>query len=155
MRNESQPESIRFTSDRLGFEGFRALVRELPDEAEVGSGKRGRPCFDFGWQPVPGKRRVTLCFEKAGPALALSRISSILPPGEPYVLRWRRAAGRTVAFEVHPRFFEETLRQAGLAAARFRAVPPPRFVINRRVDWLCQLLLEETEGGCPSGRAVI
>lgn len=153
MHNELQPDSIRFTSDRIGFEGFRALVRELPDEAEVGSGKRGWPCFQFGWQPVPGKRRVMLRFDKAGPALAMSRISAILPPDEPHVCRWQRAAGRTVSFEVHPRFFEETLRLAGLAAARFRVVPPPRFVINRRVGWLCQMLMEETEAGCPGGRA--
>ena len=153
MHNELQPDSIRFTSDRIGFEGFRALVRDLPDEAEVGSGKRGWPCFQFGWQPVPGKRRVMLRFDKAGPALAMSRISAILPPDEPHVCRWQRAAGRTVSFEVHPRFFEETLRLAGSAAARFRVVPPPRFVINRRVGWLCQMLMEETEAGCPGGRA--
>jgi AraC-like DNA-binding protein len=40
-----------------------------------------------------------------------------------------------------------------LAAARFRAVPPARFAINRRVDWLCRLLLEQTERGGPGGRA--
>jgi hypothetical protein len=31
-------------------------------------------------------------------------------------------------------------------------MPLPRFVINRRVDWLCQLLMQEAEHGCPSGR---
>jgi hypothetical protein len=37
MHNELLPESICFTRDRIGFAGFRALVRELPDEAEVGA----------------------------------------------------------------------------------------------------------------------
>lgn len=153
MRSEFHPESIRFTSDCVGFEGFRALVRELPDQDEAGTGKRGHARFVLACRPVREKGRTSLCFEEAGPTLAMSRISSIIPPGEPYVIRWRGAAGRIGSFQVHPRFFEDTLRRAGLAAARFRTVPPPRFVINRRVDWLCQLLMEETERGCPSGPA--
>ena len=103
--------------------------------------------------PVREKGRTSLYFEKDSPALAMSRISSIIPPDEPYLIRLERAAGRVGTFEIHPRFFEDTLRRAGLGAARFRGVPPPRFVINRRVDWLCQLLMEETERGCPGGRA--
>jgi AraC family transcriptional regulator len=153
MRNEFDPETIRFTSDRLGFAGFRALVRELPDQGEAGTGQRGRTRFMFAYRPGREKGHTRLRFEDAGHALAMGRISSILPPGEPYVVQWHRAAGRIGSFEVHPRFFEQTLRRAGLVAARFRAVPPVRFVINRRVDWLCQLLMEETERGCPGGRA--
>jgi AraC-like DNA-binding protein len=153
MRNEFDSETIRFTSDRLGFEGFRALVRDLPDSGEAGTGKRGRAPFMFAYRPGRTKGHTSVHLEDAGPTLTLNRISSILPPGEPYVIQWRRAAGRIATFEVHPRFFEETLRRAGLAGGRFRAVPPVRFVINRRVDWLCRLLMEETERGCPGGRA--
>jgi AraC-like DNA-binding protein len=153
MRSEFYPESIRFTSDCIGFEGFRSLVRELPDHDETGSGRRGRTCFELACGPVREKGRTSLCFEVDGPALAMSRISSIIPPDEPYLIRLQRAAGRVGTFEFHPRFFEDTLRRAGLATGRFRAVPPPRFVINRRVDWLSQLLMEETERGCPGGRA--
>lgn len=153
MRREFHPESIRFTSDRIGCEGFRALVRELPDRGEAGSGRGGRACFMLACRPVREKGRTSLRFEGAGFTLAMGRISSIIPPGEPYVIRWQRAAGRIGTFEVHPRFFEDTLRRAGLEAARFRAMPPPRFVISRQVDWLCRLLLEETERGCPGGWA--
>jgi len=153
MRSEFHPESIRFTSDRIGCEGFRALVREWPDRGEAGSGPRGGACFALACRPVREKGRTSLCFERAGCTLAMGRISSVIPPGEPYVIRWQRAAGRIGTFEVHPRFFEDTLRRASLDAARFRAVPPPRFVTNRRVDWLCRLLLEETERGGPGGRA--
>jgi hypothetical protein len=35
MRIEMHPESIRFTSDRVGLDAFRVLVRELPDEDEA------------------------------------------------------------------------------------------------------------------------
>jgi hypothetical protein len=35
MRTEMHPESIRFTSDRVGFDAFRVLVGELPDEDEA------------------------------------------------------------------------------------------------------------------------
>jgi len=152
MPSEFHPESIRFTSDRIGCEGFRALVRELPDRGEAASGRHGRTCFVLASRPVREKGRTSLCFEEAGFTLDMGRISSIIPPDEPYVIRWQGAAGRIGTFEVHPRFFQDTLRGAGLEAARFRAVPPPRFVINRRVDWLCRLLLEETERGGPGGR---
>lgn len=153
MRREFHPKSIRFTSDRIGFDGFRALVRELPDEGEASSGPGGRPCFMLACRPVREKGHTSLCFEGGRPHVGQGRISSVIPPGEPYVIRWQRAAGRIGTFEVHPRFFEDILRRAGLDAARFRAMPPPRFVINRRIDWLCRLLLEETQWGCPSGRA--
>ncbi len=153
MRSEFHPESIRFTSDRIGFEGFRVLVRELPDQGEAGSGRRGGACFMLACRPVREKGHTSLCFEEAGFTLTMGRISSIIPPGEPYVIRWQGAAGRMGTFEVHPRFFEDTLRRAGLDAARFRTMPPPRFVINHRVDWLCRLLLEETERGGLGGRA--
>ena len=147
------PDCIRFTSDCVGFEGFRALVRELPDQGEMGSGRRGRDCFELSCRPGREKGCSIVQFVESDHTLVQNRISSILPPGEPWVANWQGAAGRLGHFEVHPRFFEATLRRAGLDIARFRVVPPPRFVINRRVDWLCQLLMEETERGCPSGRA--
>jgi AraC-like DNA-binding protein len=83
----------------------------------------------------------------------MSRISSVIPPNQPFRLFWRQAAGRVGTFEVHPHFFEEVLRRSGIPTNTFYRVPPPRFVINGRVDWLCQLLIQETEEGCPSGRA--
>ena len=82
--------------------------------------------------------------------MLLSRISSIIPPNRAFRLSWRQAAGRVGTFEVHPRFLEKVLRQSELTTANFR-VPYPRFAISRRVDWLCQLLMQETEQGCPSG----
>jgi AraC family transcriptional regulator len=82
--------------------------------------------------------------------LPMNRISTVIPPDKPFSFSLRHAAGRVGHFEVHPRFFEEILGRAGLS--RFRSMPPPRFVINRRVDWLCQLLMQEAEQGCPSGR---
>ena len=154
MRKEFDPESTRFTSDRIGFEGFRVLVRELSDQGEAGTGKAGLPIFRFTCRPIREKGHTLLTFqEDPDHPLAMNRISTIMPPHTPFVLNWRRAAGRLGTFEVHPRFFEQTLRRAGLAAARFQAVPRARFIINRRVDWLCQLLMEETERGGPSGRA--
>ena len=147
------PESIRFTSDCVGFDGFRVVVIELPDEGGAGSGRRGHPCFRFACRPVQEKGRTLLTFEENPEGVVMSRISSVIPPNRPFLLSWRRAAGRVGTFEVHPRFFEEVLRRSDIAATGFYCVPPPRFVINRRVDWLCQLLMQEAEQGCPSGRA--
>ena len=147
------PESIRFTSDCVGFDGFRAVVLELPEEGEAGSGRGGHPCFRFACRPVQEKGRTLLTFQENLERVLMSRISSVIPPNQPFLLSWRQAAGRVGTFEVHPRFFEEVLRQSGIPTTGLYSMPPPRFVITPRVDWLCQLLMQETEQGCPSGRA--
>jgi AraC-like DNA-binding protein len=153
MRVEFDPENIRFTSDCVGFDAFRTVVREMPDEHEAGSGRRGMPSFIFACRPVREKGRTLLTFaEEPETALTMNRISSVIPPNKPFVLNWHQSAGRVGQFQVHPLFFEEVLRRAGIPAGGFRSVPSPRFLINRRVEWLCQLLMQETEQGCPSGR---
>jgi len=146
------PEQIRFTSDRLGFAGFRVAVVELPDEGEAGSGQCGHPCFWFMCRPVRERGRTVLTFVENSESVLLSRISSVVLPNRAFRLAWRQAAGQVGTFEVHPRFLESVLAQSEIATANFR-VPHPRFAINRRVDWLCQLLMQETEQGCPSGCA--
>jgi AraC-like DNA-binding protein len=146
------PEHILFTSDRLGFEGFRVVAVELPEEGEAGSGQCGHPCFWFTCRPVRERGRTVLTFLESSESVLLSRISSVVPPNRAFRLSWRQAAGRVGTFEVHPPFFEKVLRCSGIAAANFYRVPHPRFVITRRVDWLCQLLMQETEQGCPTGR---
>ena len=147
------PEHIRFTSDRLGFEGFRVVVVDLPEEGEAGSGQLGHPCYWFACRPVREKGRTLLTFLENSESVLLSRISSVIPPNRAFRLSWRQAAGRVGTFEVHPRFFEEVLRRSEIAAANFYHVPPPRFAIDGRVDWLCQLLMQEAEHGCPRGCA--
>jgi AraC-like DNA-binding protein len=153
MRTEFDPQNIRFRSDRVGFDGLRALVRETPDEHESGSGRQGLSFFMFACRPVREKGRTLLTFaEDPEKVVTCNRVSTIVPPNKPFVISWHRAAGRVGEFDVHPHFFEEVLRRSGLPASGFHSAPTPRFVINRRIDWLCQLLMEETEQGCPSGR---
>jgi len=147
------PEDILFTSDRLGFRGFRVVVVELPDDGEAGSGQHGHPYYWFACRPVREKGRTLLTFQENGESVLMSRISSMIPPNRAFRLSWRRAAGRVCTFEVHPRFFEKVLHSSKIAFANFCRVPPPRFAINDRVDCLCQLLMQEAEQGCPSGCA--
>jgi hypothetical protein len=100
MRIDVHPSSIRYTSDCVAFDGFRVIVRELPDEGEAGSGKRGLPCFRFACRPGQEKGRTVLTFrENPESALVASRIALIIPPNRAYSLSWRRAAGRVGAFE--------------------------------------------------------
>ena len=54
----------------------------------------------------------------------MSRISSVIPPNRPFLLSWRRAAGRVGTFRVHPRFFEEVLRRSDIAATGFYCLLP-------------------------------
>jgi len=72
----------------------------------------------------PGKGQKLLTFhEDPEHALAMNRISTIMPPHNPFVLNWHRAAGRIGSFEVHPHFFEEALGRARLAPSRFSSMP--------------------------------
>lgn len=41
-------ESVCLTSNRIGFDSFRLVVREATDEAEVGTGRRGFPFLVSG-----------------------------------------------------------------------------------------------------------
>ena len=124
MRVEIHPqEHIRFTSDRLGFEGFRVIVVDLPEEGEAGSGQRGHPCYWFACRPVREKGRTLLTFLENSESVLLSRISSVIPPNRAFRLSWRQAAGRVGTFEVHPRFLEEVLRRAKSRPPTFATCP--------------------------------
>ena len=55
MRIEFDPKHIRSTSDGGGFEGFRTLVREMPEDHEAGTGRPGLPVFRFSCRPIQEK----------------------------------------------------------------------------------------------------
>jgi AraC-like DNA-binding protein len=74
------------------------------------------------------------------------------PPDNAFVVKWRKAGSGVWTFEVNACFFEQVMKTAGIGASDFRSASPPRFVINRRLEWLCGLLIQETEQGYPSGR---
>ena len=153
MSVEIHPEYIRFASDRIGLGGFRAMVCEFPDEGEAGSGGRDYPYFRFACRPLQEKGHTFLTFRENPERISMSRVSSVIPANHPFELTWRQAAGRVGVFDVHPRFLEEVLRRGNIPSSALKPVPPPRFVITRGIDWLCQLLMQETEQGCPNGRA--
>jgi AraC-like DNA-binding protein len=148
MRAEWYPESIRLTSDALGHDGFRVVLRDLPDDGEEGSAQRGTSHFHFGYRPFQEKGRTIFLFHEAPEQPVLTnRIASLFPPDKAFLCSWQGAGGRIATFEVHPRFFEEVLRRAAIPAGGFGSLPPARFAINRQVDALCQLLMWETEKG--------
>ena len=69
MRTEWYPESIRLTSDSMGHDGFRVVLRDLPDDGEEGSAQRGASHFHFGYRPFQEKGRTIFLFHEA-PATA-------------------------------------------------------------------------------------
>jgi hypothetical protein len=87
--------------------------------------------------------------------MAIPPDKGIIPPDAPFVVKWRKAGGRVGTFEVNTCFFEQVLDSAGIATTDFRSVPPPRFAVNRRVEWLCELLIQETRTGLPQRAAVL
>jgi hypothetical protein len=71
MPTEFYPESIRFTSDRVGVDAFRVLVRELPDEGEPAPGAEVFPFLLL----LSG--RTTLTFQDA-PEQAVTMVAAPL-----------------------------------------------------------------------------
>jgi AraC-like DNA-binding protein len=147
------PDTIRFTSEHLDFDGFLVQIRDLPEEGEGATDRRGLDCFAFGYRPLPDKSRSSVRFDHApGHPLPMNRIKLVLAPERPCRWSWQNAAGRVAAFGLHPAFVEAVLGRAGLPARGLWAFPPAAFVINHPVEGLCRLLMDETEQGCPHGR---
>jgi AraC-like DNA-binding protein len=151
-----QPETIRFTSDCLDFDGLYIQIRDLPDEGEGATGRKGRPYFSFAYRPFPVQGRGTVWFDRA-PDHPLStnwidRIALLLPPDRPHRWSWQNAGGRIAGFGFRPGFAEAVLGRAGLPTRGLWGFPPASFAVNYPVEGLCRLLMEETERGCPHGR---
>ena len=65
FRSDFLPETIRFTSsDYLDFSGFCVQIRDMPDEGEGATGRRGRPYFSFGYRLFQEKGRRTVSFDQ-------------------------------------------------------------------------------------------
>jgi hypothetical protein len=91
------PETIRFTSEHLDFDGFWMQIRDMPDEGEGSTGPQGLDCFSFGYRPSPAKGRSIVSFDQApGRPLPMNRIKLFLPPRPalPVILAERRGPGR-------------------------------------------------------------
>jgi hypothetical protein len=73
VHKEFHPQSIRFTSDHVGFDAFRVLVRELPDEDEGGIGHRGRAVFAFGCRPLRVAREGIVLLKNDAKKLPLDK----------------------------------------------------------------------------------
>jgi AraC-like DNA-binding protein len=153
FRSDFLPETIRFTSsDYLDFSGFCVQIRDMPDEGEGATGRRGRPYFSFGYRLFQEKGRRTVSFDQdPNHVLTTNRIVVLLPPHRPYGWSWHNAGGRLASFGVDPAFVEAVLGRAGLPARRLWDAAPVCFAINYPVNGLCGLLIDETQRGCPQG----
>jgi AraC family transcriptional regulator len=81
----------------------------------------------------------------------MTRLSAIIPAEKPFEATYSDADGKVLGFEVHPRFLADVIKRAGISPGKLQRVPPPGFVINQRVDYLCSLLMQETENGAKHG----
>src|SRR5258708_38519992 len=77
----------------------------------------------------------------------MTRVSAIVPPETPFDVTYSEAAGKTTSFHFEPRFLLDVVRRAGISPVKLRQVPPANFLSNHRVDYLCSLLLRDTERG--------
>ena len=152
MRQELDPDRIVRTSDFTGFEGFRVVILEFPKNGGFGSGKKGVPYFIFGYRPGEERGRTLIRFQE-NPKLetSMTRLSAIIPAETPFEATYSDADGKVLGFEVHPRFLADVIKRAGISPGKLQRVPPPGFVINQRVDYLCSLLMQETENRAKLG----
>jgi AraC family transcriptional regulator len=152
MQRDLDPGSVRCTSDFTGFSGFRVVVRELPSSGCYGTGRKGVESFRLGYRPVEERGRTLFRFRKnPDQPVPMARVSAIIPPLQPFEVSFAEADGKIASFEIHPTFLTEVIKRAGISPVNLTDLPPARFVINRRVDLLCSLLMQETENGGPLG----
>jgi AraC-like DNA-binding protein len=153
MRQELDPDTIVQTSDFTGFDGFRILIRELPKNGGFGTGRKGVPYFIFGYRPGEERGRTLLRFQE-NPELEtrMTRLSAIIPAEMAFEVTHSDADGKIATFEVHPRFLGDVIKRAGISPGKLQRVPPPGFVINQRVDYLCSLLVQQTNDGAKLGK---
>ena len=146
MRQELDPATIVRTSDFVGFSGLRVVIRQLPSEGEVYTGCRGVPFFTVGYRPAEERGHTLVRFGAGDRSeVQMNRVSAVLPANQPFKATYTDAAGKIASFEIEPRFLAEVVRRAKIVPGKLEAVPPARFLINRRVDYLCSLLIYETE----------
>jgi AraC-like DNA-binding protein len=146
MRQELDPSTIVRTSDFTGFERLRVVIRELPKSGSFGTGEKGVPFFGLAYRPG-GERGRLVCRFREAPDLEIrpTRIQFLGPPGRPFEASYSDANGKVVTFEIQPEFIAETIERAGIVPIKIDQVPPARIFINRRVDYLCSLLMYETQ----------
>jgi len=130
------------TSDSIRFDSFRVIVRELPSEAEAGTGRFNFRYSNFGYRlfQEEGLSAVWLWGGLDCP-LRPNRILLIMPPLERFAWTRGPVARIIVAFEADPRFVERILHQKGISSQRIRSILPQRFLISHEVDGLCCLLV--------------
>jgi AraC-like DNA-binding protein len=152
MHYELNPETVRCTSDFTGLGGFRVVIRELPRNGSFGSGRKGVGSFRLGYRPVEERGQTVFRFRRdPDRGVQMARVSAIIPPDEPFEASYVEADGKIASFEILPAFFADVVSRAGISPVKLRHLPPARFVINRRVDLLCSLLMQETENGASLG----
>ena len=152
MREELLPGSVVRTSDFVGFRGFRVVIIEHPKNCSFGPGNKGLSGYLFAFRPGTERGRSIVRFRE-NPELEtrMTRMSAIIPPEKPFEATCSDAGGKVATFHIDPRFLADVIRRAGILTSKLQRVPPPGFVINQRVDYLCSLLIQETENGAQLG----
>jgi AraC family transcriptional regulator len=148
MRQEIDPATIVRTSDFVGFSGLRVVIRQLPNEGEIWTGRRGVPYFALAYRPAEQRGQTFVQFSAGNrPEVQMTRVSAVLPANQPFKASYTDAAGRIASFEIEPSFLADVVSRTNIIPGKLEQVPPARFLINHRVDYLCSLLMYETERG--------
>jgi AraC-like DNA-binding protein len=151
MRQEFDPASIVQTSDFIGLQGFRVVIRERPKSGEFGSGKNDTPWFGFAYRPGEEHGHTGFQFGHHTPTVATQGRAAMLRPPTPFEAHYVEAEGKLVTFEIDPNYLDNIIKRANLRIAILRRLPPPIFLVNKSIEYLISLLVLETENGAPHG----
>jgi AraC-like DNA-binding protein len=146
-------------SDRSGFTGLDVIVFELPacawfdSDLEARDSSDGFWAYTFGYRPRAEKGDTWVTLPSLG--LAHRRVSRddvlLIPPQARVKGEWANAAGRTARFRFSPRLIEAVASKAGFPPKLLQVPSSASFFIDQRLEFLCRLLMEETQNNCRLG----
>jgi AraC-like DNA-binding protein len=143
------PPTIRQTSDGVQFGGLRVLVRELPAIGELDV-PGGLDHFCFCYWPRP-EEPITFHPEGAQHADLTEASSLFIAPGWPFRCEWKKIETVVANFQFQPAFLEEAAALLRVDSRRLYETVVRIVALDEALESLCQLLMQETAGGCKHG----
>jgi AraC-like DNA-binding protein len=149
IRTDTVPRTIRQTSDGVQFGGLRVLVRELPAIGQLDV-PNGLDHFCFCYWPSL-EEPATSQSEGAEHADLAETSSLFITPGRPFQCKWKKVERLVASFQFQPAFLEEAAALLRVDSRRLYETVVRIVALDEALESLCQLLMQETAGGCKHG----
>jgi len=149
LPTDTMPRSIRRTSDAMQFGGLRVLVRELPAVGELDvPGGLDHFCFCY-WPRADGS--IAFQPQNGQNANPVQGSPLLITPGRPFQCEWQKMEAVIANFQLQPAFLEEAATLLRIDFRRLYESAARVVPADEPLASLCQLLMQEVEGGCQHG----